>query len=101
MESRVFSAKRNSLQFEFGFSDGSMGMFTYLAPTTKMIDAGIALAESKPSASEALGRRVAVLRECLQGNDVDRLINDLTENGNIYEFAAELEAALAEASAKK
>ncbi|MDR2152766.1 MAG: hypothetical protein LBO72_08095 [Helicobacteraceae bacterium] len=99
--SKVFSAKLNSVEFEYELG-GAKAAFNYRSPTTLEIDAEIT-SEAKEGATLIAASR-AKLRERLEAKgaiDVEELIADQEKNGNLYEFIGALEALLQEERAKK
>ena len=98
--SKVFSAKLNSVEFSYELPDGAVVKLSYRSPTTAEIDESVR-ADDNPL--ENIERAKASFRARLGGDKktVEAVIADQQDNGNLYEFIGELEAALADAKAAK
>ncbi len=94
-----FRKNRNFIEFEYEFEDGEVAKFKYLEPTTKMIDEGIDKKETK----EQLDYIKNTLQECLVGDSEkkERMIEELYEDGNLYDFKGELDEAVGKLKKKR
>ena len=93
-------AKRESIDFDYEFKDGTVVKFKYLEPTSEMIDRSIELDES--GVKERMDYVKEVFRECVQGDSelVEKMIDELMNDGNIYEAKAQLDEELGKRKAK-
>ncbi len=87
-------AERPSIEFEYEFEDGATAVFKYSAPTTKQIDRSFEIPDEDRKGR--LDHTKEVLIDCISGDmaDKSRMIEELMENGNIYEFKVQLDIAL-------
>jgi hypothetical protein len=100
MSTRVFSAKRKSIKFEYEFLDGKKVEVEYKMPTTKMSEN---IMNAKTTVGE-IKKYKEQLKDCLVHDDaevVDNIINEMHENSNLIEFYYELMAQCQSESAKK
>jgi len=88
----TFKAERNTIEFTYEFKDGKSASFTYMEPTTAMIDAG--MEEVGTKALLSYSRKT--LEECLSGDKraLSKLFKEQQEHGNIYKFKRALDEAL-------
>lgn len=89
MSSRVFSAKRKSIKFEYEFLDGKKIEVEFKQPTTKMAEElnNIENIKSEISKYKDILKNSLV---CSEAKDVEALINEVYENSNLIEFYFEL-----------
>ncbi len=94
-------AKREQIKFDYEFLDGSTKEFIYLAQTTEQVDNTVAIDEK--DTAKILQTHKETLRACLRGTeeDIDKMLSELTTDGNMYDFKGELETALGKQKKKK
>lgn len=92
---KKFRKNRKSLKFEYEFEDGTVEKVEYLSPTTKQIDKSVSLDDSD-SVLDRLDYTKDVLKECLKADAkvVDAIIEEQTNESNIYEFKVQLDEEL-------
>lgn len=90
---KKFKKERKGFKFEYEFEDGTVEKVEYLEPTTKQIDKGILLDDD---ITERLNFTKDVLKECLNADAevVARIIDEQTNDANIYDFKAQLDEEL-------
>jgi len=85
--------QRKSAKFEIEFPDGAKYEYEYFEPTTKQIDKGLDIDDTKGRLSYAKETLKESLKSKTDGA-VDKLIEYQLDNGNIYEFKSELDEEL-------
>ena len=98
---KKFKANRKSVKFEYEFLDGTVEKVEYLEPTTNQIDRAMAFDDDN-DVSERLDFTKEVLRECLKADDavVSKIIEEQTNDSNLYEFKNSLDEELGKLKAK-
>ena len=87
-EMKKFKKHRDSVEFEYEFEDGTIGIFTYFATTTNQMEK---VFEVKDDDSKGqLDFTVQLLRENIRGETVGDLITE-TKEGNIFDFKSALD----------
>ena len=101
MASKVFGIKRKFVEFKYDFLDGETANFKVLEPTGKMIRESVSAASD---IEKSLDLGVEQFKECLrteQTEDIDKLITEQNEEGNIYDFIKEIMNLLEKEKTKK
>ncbi|WP_416768524.1 hypothetical protein ACM66T_10235 [Sulfurimonas sp. ST-25] len=93
---------RKKIDFEYEFADGTKETFSYLDPTTAQLEC-IVGAEGVKQGMQAIK---TVMHGCLKSGGegaVDKLVEEQTSSGNIYDFKSMLDVELGKLkkSAKK
>jgi len=90
---KKFKINRKSFKFEYEFADGTVETVEYLEPTTKQIDKGISMDDD---VEKRLSYTKDVLKECLKADAdvVSKIIEEQTNDANIYEFKGSLDEEL-------
>jgi len=90
---KKFKATRRKAKFEYEFKNGTTHEVEYLEPTTQQIDKSVDIDEDVKA---RLQYTKDVLQECLKADAgvVENIIEEQTENANIYEFKAQLDTEL-------
>jgi len=90
---KKFKASRKGFKFEYEFADGTVEKVEYLEATTKQIDKGLELDDD---VTTRLSYTKEVLQACLKADDavVTKIIEEQTNDANIYEFKAQLDEEL-------
>jgi len=88
---KKFSAKLKSFKFEFEFGDGSVAEFEFRDLNTKQIKEFSAIADM--SDDERYELHLKLLNENIKGDKElkSKMIEELEESGNIYDFIASLQ----------
>ena len=96
---RRFKKNRNSVEFEYEYENGDVVKLKYLESTTKMIDEAV----EKSAVKEQLDYTKDVLQECLVGDSahIERMIEELYEGGNLYDFKVSLDEELGKLKKKR
>jgi hypothetical protein len=99
--SKIFSAKRNSIEFEYEFIDGKKASLAYLSPTANDLIAAAASENAK--GADLVKSLIESFKSRINGDAkaIDRLIAEQSEQGDIFGLIGELESALTEERAKK
>jgi len=86
-------AKRVSINFDYEFLDGTSTKFQYSEPTTHMIDESIGVGDEL---ADKLSFTKKTLKECISGDAElkEKMIDELTYNGNIYAVKQQLDEEL-------
>ena len=94
-------AKRDSIDFDYEYNDGTVVKFKYLEPTSEMIDRGFDLDDD--NVKDRLEYVKEIFRESIKGDTelVEKMIVELMEEGNIYEAKVQLDEELGKRKAKK
>ena len=90
---KKYKLNRKSIEFEYEFADGTSATFEYLEPTTEQIEESFNADGLKAKVEHAK----EVLIENLKSDDishVDKLINEQTKYGNLYELKVSLDEEL-------
>jgi len=90
---KKFKINRKSFKFEYEFADGTVEIVEYLEPTTKQIDKGVSMDDD---VEKRLSFTKDVLKECLKADThvVPKIIEEQSNNANIYEFKVTLDKEL-------
>lgn len=85
---KKFKKHRDSMEFEYEFEDGAIGIFTYFATTTNQMEK---VFEFKDDDSKGqLNFTIQLLKENIRGERVEDLIIEIKE-GNIFDFKSALD----------
>ena len=86
-------AKRASITFDYEFKDGTSAKFQYCEATTKMIDESLEVGDE---IVDKLNFTKKTLKECIVGDAElkDKMIDELTYEGNIYAIKQQLDEEL-------
>ena len=101
MSKRVFGTKkRKSIEFEYEFKDGTKESFEYKEASSKE---AVSLIKAMESGKNALSMEltVEIFRGNLSGGNVDKLVDEAYNEGNIFTLVEELNKLLDEAEEKK
>jgi hypothetical protein len=101
--SKVFSAKLNSVEFDYEFLDGTQAKFGFRQSSTEEIDNSADLESGAGDTRALLANAKTQIKARLTGDEtlIEKLINEQMKSGNLYEFSGELNALLASERAKK
>jgi len=90
---KKFKANRKGFKFEYEFEDGKVEVVEYLEATTKQIDKGLKLDDD---VTTRLSYTKEVLQACLKADKkvIEKIIEEQTNDANIYEFKAQLDEEL-------
>lgn len=102
--SKVFSAKRNFVEFEYEFLDGTTAKFKYYEPVQKDIEEDIDFNESTDKLREKLEHRKELFKRQLKSDKdglIDKLLDEQYEHGNLYDLIQALDDMLSNTKKKK
>ena len=97
-EMKKFKKHRDSIEFEYEFEDGEVGIFTYFATTTNQMEKVFQVKDDDSKGQ--LDFTVQLLRENIRGERVDDLIAE-TKEGNIFDFKSALDEELGKLKKKR
>ena len=99
--SKVFSAKRKTVEFEYEFLDGTKATLKARSLSTKEQEELQKEFEDEKNAIEGIKKSI---RLALAGNDkdiVEKVINEQYENGDLIEFVGSINELIREEKEKK
>lgn len=102
--SKVFSAKRNFVEFEYTFLDGTSAKLRYSEPSQKALEDAFAFDDEEHTTSQKMAYRLEQFKEQMGSNSgsiVTKILDEQREAGNIYDLKNELDNLLYEERKKK
>lgn len=102
-KNKVFSAKRNFIEFDYEFINGESATFTYTALSQKEVEAAMETTKNATQL-EVMQYRTKQFKKqlsCEKKTLVAKLLKEQYENANTYELIASLDKLLSETKTKK